>query len=104
MQTGISTPVKALLEVGWGVPIQPYLSAKQRLWFLGQNYIVAGKQKHSVCNKPEKCNLCFHSSARLISGLHTKPRTLNISQLQLAISKGRVAARECWGTVCVCQS
>lgn len=47
----------------------------------------AGRQRHAVCNKPQKCNLCFHSSVQLITGLHAKPSALNISRLQLAISK-----------------
>ncbi len=54
---------------------------------------MAGRQRRAVCNKPQKCNLCFHSSARLITGLHAKPRALNIRRLQLAISKGRVGVR-----------
>lgn len=58
---------------------------------------MAGRQRSTVCNKPAKCNLCFRSSAWLITGLLSKPSALNISQLQLAISKrksGRV--RGCW--------
>lgn len=72
--------------VGGGVPFKPYLAAKRRLRFLGHNYGVAGRQRRAVCNKPQKRNLCFHSSARLITGLHAKPAALNISRLQLAIS------------------
>ena len=53
---------------------------------MGRNYGVAGRQRRAVCNKPQKRNLCFHSSARLITGLHAKPSALNISRLQLAIS------------------
>lgn len=33
---------------------------------------MARRQRRAVSNKLEKCNLCFHSSAQLISGLHAK--------------------------------
>ena len=71
---------------GGGVPFKLYRAAKRGVGFLGRNYGVAGRQRRAVCNKPQKRNLCFHSSARLITGLHAKPGALNISRLQLAIS------------------
>lgn len=89
----------AVKAVPQGVPIKLYLTAKRRLRFLGGNYGAAGRQRRAVCNKPQKCNLCFHSSARLITGLHAKPCALNISRLQLAISEGRVGVK---AGVCVC--
>lgn len=73
MQTGISTAVKALPEVGGGVgvPIQPYLAAKQRLRFLGQNYIVAGKQKRTVSVISQRNVICVFTAQRGLSQAYT---------------------------------
>lgn len=51
-----------------------------------------------VCNKPQKCNLCFHSSAWLITGPHAKAVTSVGSRLPLGKEE-----RECTDfNACAC--
>lgn len=95
------------LELAWlsklcrggrgGSPSSHILQPSGGCGFLGRYYGMAGRR--AVCNKPQKCNLCFHSSARLITGLHAKPRALNISRLQLAINQRKSGSA--WTTVYV---